>query len=61
MNASRLKSEADEVVTELHLMQRECAVAAQEKGVSSWLTAISICRHSFALNKGEFWDAIAVI
>ena len=60
MNASRMKSEVDEVVTELHPTQRECAIAAQEKGVSSWLTAIPIRRHSFALNKGEFWDAIAL-
>ena len=60
MHACELKSEAEEVVAELAPMQRECAISAQEKGTSSWLVAIPIRRHGFALTKGEFWDAMAL-
>ena len=39
---------------------RACATAAQERGVSAWLTALPIAQHGFALNKSEFRDAIAM-
>ena len=33
---------------------------AQEKGASSWLSALPLEEHGFTLNKGEFRDAIAI-
>ena len=31
---------------------------ASEKGVSSWLSTLSIAEHGFALHKGQFRDAL---
>ena len=39
---------------------QKCVNAAQEKGVSSWLSALPITRHGFALHKGDFRDALAM-
>ena len=39
---------------------KRCLVVASEKGASSWLTALSIVEHGFALHKGAFIDAISL-
>ena len=57
---SEQKSTAEEVIIALQPMERQCATAAQEKGASSWLATLPVKRHRFALNEGEFWDAIAL-
>ena len=49
MQVWQLKSGAEKNVAELHPMQHEYAASAQEKGTSSWLAAIPIRRHGFAL------------
>ena len=37
-----------------------CLELAGEKGASSWLTALPLERHGFALHKGAFHDAVAL-
>ena len=54
------KAEAQSVIALLPAAQRECALAGQEKGVSSWLGALPIERAGFSLHKGAFRDAIAL-
>ena len=58
--AEQMKTVAENVLSSLKPLERRCALAAQEKGTSSWLAALPIQRHGFALNKGAFWDAIAL-
>ena len=59
-NEQELKIEAETVVASLPPAQRDCALAAQEKGASSWVGAVPIERVGFALPKGAFKDAIAL-
>ena len=51
---------AENVISGLKPLDQRCALAAQEKGTSSWMVALPIQRHGFALDKGSFWDAIAL-
>jgi len=53
-------AEAKIVADLLTVTQRECVLAAQEKGVSSWLGAIPLDRAGFSLHKGAFRDALAL-
>ena len=54
------KQESDLMKEKLpHSLQR-FMVLAQEKGASSWLTALPIEEFGFALHKGAFHDAIAL-
>ena len=39
---------------------KSCLVVASEKGASSWLTALPIAQHGFALHKEAFRDAICL-
>ena len=55
-----LRAEAETVIASLPHAQRECASAAQEKGVSSWVGALPVERVGFALPKSAFRDAIAL-
>ena len=54
------KVEAELVIASLPPTQRECALVAQEKGVSSWITAIPVHRAGFSLHKGAFRDVLAL-
>ena len=54
------KVESELVIASLSPTQRECALVAQEKGVSSWITAIPVHRSGFSLHKGAFRDALAL-
>ena len=60
MQAKQLKMTTENVISGLKPLEQHCALAAQEKGTSSWLVALPIQRHGFALDKGSFWDAIAM-
>lgn len=51
---------AKQVASNLPSAQRECMLAAQEKGVSSWVGAIPLERVGFSLHKGAFRDALAL-
>ncbi len=54
------KTEADAVIAALPSMQRRCAIAAQENGTSSWLSAVPVENLGFALHKSAFWDAVSL-
>ena len=56
----KLKNIATSVLSELPNSLRQCALAAQEKGASSWLAALSLEQHVFSLSKREFYDALAL-
>ena len=58
--ADQMKITAENVLSSLKRLERRCALAAQEKSTTSWLAALPIQHHGFALNKGAFWDAIAL-
>lgn len=60
-NTGIKKKESNVLNTKLSDNLGSCATAAQEKGVSSWLTALPVAHHGFALNKGEFRDSIALL
>ena len=48
------------MVSALPANQSNLATVAQEKGSSSWLTALPIERLGYALNKGQFRDAVCL-
>ena len=51
---------ASELSARLSNTQRRAMNLASEKGASSWLTALPISEHGFALHKGAFRDAICL-
>ena len=55
-----LKQEAGEISQILDETLRRSFESAQEKGSSSWLSALPLQRMGFILNKQEFCDAIAL-
>ena len=55
-----MANEATDVCRKVTRELRECATIAKEKGVSSWLTALPLVQHDFALHKGDFRDAMAM-
>ena len=57
---SSLTAEADELFKRLPENTQRCMNAAQEKGVSSWLSALPLERHNFVLHKSDFRDALAL-
>ena len=54
------KVEAAACISELPHDLKHGAVAAQEPGASSWLSAVPVKRHGFALHKGAFRDALCL-
>ena len=57
---AKKKEEADAIISILPQSQRKNVQLAQEKGASSWLTAIPIQRLGFTLHKGAFRDAVCL-
>ena len=55
-----MKMEAESYISELPDEVRRGALAAQEPGVSSWLSTVPVTRHGFSLHKGAFRDAICL-
>ena len=55
-----LNGMSESIMNALPSELRACAAAAKEKGVSSWLSALPIEQHGFALHKGDFRDAVAL-
>ena len=51
---------ANDLNSHLSVEMQKCVSAAQEKGVSSWLSALPLTKHGFALHKGDFRDALAI-
>ena len=56
----RTSSEFNEVYENLPVSLRRAADLATEKGSSTWLTALPLAEHGFALHKGAFHDALAL-
>ena len=50
----------NKVYSSLQPHLQEAVILAQEKGASSWLTAIPIQEHGFALHKSAFQGAVAL-
>ena len=57
---AKKKEDADAIISILPQSQRKNVQLAQEKGASSWLTAIPIQRLGFTLHKGAFRDAVGL-
>ena len=55
-----LSTLAKHLIEQLPDTQQKCALVAQERGASSWLTALPLAQHGFSLTRGEFHDAIAL-
>ena len=43
-----------------HILHQPALKVSSEKGASSWLSALSIAEHGFALHKGAFRDALCL-
>ncbi len=54
------KEAAKSLLPQLQPDLRRAAEVASEKGASSWLTALPLERHGFALHKGAFRDALCL-
>ena len=49
----------DNIYQQLSAALKKCVDIARERGASSWLSAMPIQKHGFALHKRAFFDAIA--
>jgi len=58
-NCEQTKEHFDKIYQQLSVALKKCVDIACEKGASSWLSAIPIQRHGYALHKRAFYDAIA--
>ena len=56
----RTSSEFNEVYANLPISLQRAIDLATEKGSSTWLTALPLTEHGFALHKGAFHDALAL-
>ena len=56
----KTSTDAEEVCELLPASLRRAIDLAKEKGSSTWLTALSLVEHGFALHKGAFRDALAL-
>ena len=56
----QLKEDASNLFNSLPSSLQKAMTLAQEKGASSWLTALPIDEHGFALHKTAFRDALAL-
>ena len=56
----RISSEFNDVYENLPVSLQRSVDLATEKGSSTWLTALPLAEHGFALHKGSFHDAIAL-
>ena len=56
----KLEEDASTIISALPHYQQKCALLAQEKGASSWLTVIPSQRHRFTLHTGAFRDVVGL-
>ncbi len=59
-NQANSLAEANQISEALPDPLRRAMDFAKEKGASTWLTAIPLAEHDFALHKGAFQDALAL-
>ena len=55
-----LQDKTTNLMTRLPPSLQRCVQLSQEKGASTWLTALPLEHHNFSLHKSEFKDAIAL-
>ena len=55
-----LQEKTTNLMTRLPPSLQRCVQLSQEKGASTWLTALPLEHHNFSLHKSEFKDAIAL-
>ena len=58
-NRVQTKKRFEKIYQQLSVALKKCIDIAREKGASSWLSAIPIQKHGYALHKRAFCDAIA--
>ena len=51
---------ANDVFNKLPRSQQRALLASKEKGASSWLSALPMVEHGFALHKGAFRDTLCL-
>ena len=56
----RFREQLKKVIEKSDPLTKRCLEATQEKGASSWLTALPLKQLGFILNKQEFRDAISL-
>ena len=56
----RFREQLKEVIEKSDPLTKRCLEETQEKGASSWLTALPLKQLGFILNKQEFRDAISL-
>ena len=59
-NNVKTSTDAEEICEELPVSLRRAVDLVKEKGSSTWLTALPLVEHGFALHKGAFHDALAL-
>ena len=59
-NSVKTFADAEEICELLPVSLQRAADLAKEKGLSTWLTALSLVEHGFTLHKGAFHDALAL-
>ena len=57
---AKQKEHTEEIQRQLPNSLRRCMELSQEKGASTWLTALPIENHGFALHKSAFRDALSL-
>ena len=60
IHREKTTTDAREILELLPVSLRRVIVLAKEKGSSTWLTALPLIEHGFALHKGAFHDALAL-
>ena len=60
MRRDQQNTTAEELMLELSAQQKRAMELGKEKGASSWLSALPIEDHGFALHKGDFRDALCL-
>jgi len=58
--SKNLSAISTELLPKLTLSLQKAVTLAQEKGASSWLTALPVAEHGFSLHKTAFLDALAL-
>ena len=58
-NRERIRVYFDNIYQQLSAALKKCVDIARDRGASSWLSAMPIQKHGFALHKRAFFDAIA--
>ena len=59
-NGERSSKEANDLMDLLPNSLQRVVILARKRGASTWLTALPLAEHGFALHRGTFQDALAL-